>query len=230
MLQQTQVSRVVPKYQQFTELFPDFYSLTQASAAQILHAWQGLGYNRRALFLQRLAHVIVNDYGGTVPSTVEELERLPGIGPATARSIAAFAYNEPTVFIETNVRRVFIHHFFPTKQSVTDQELLPLVAATVSSSKTREWYWALMDYGTFLATTTINPNRRSRHYVRQSRFEGSRRQARGAILRILANGPQTAVTLAGQINRTRAETQSILGDLASEGFVVTTGKHYQLKN
>ena len=112
MLQQTQVSRVRKKYGAFLKQFPDFRALSVASVSAVLRAWQGLGYNRRALYLKRAAERIVHAHGGKIPREIGELEALPGIGPATARSIRAFAFNEPDIFIETNIRSAYLHFFF----------------------------------------------------------------------------------------------------------------------
>ncbi len=144
----------------------------------------------------------------------------PGIGPGTAGSIAAFAFNKPVVFIETNIRRVFIHHFFPDAEAVDDAELYPLIEAALDKTNPREWYYALMDYGAFLATTVSNPNRRSQHYTRQSKFEGSDRQIRGELIRILLEFP---VLTAEDILRRFPDEPSeriikLLAQLTKEGF------------
>ncbi len=190
MLQQTQVSRVLEKFPEFIRQFPDFASLHAASLGEVLAAWQGLGYNRRARYLHGIAIRVMEDWNGVLPSSPDILATLPGIGAATAGSITAFAFNTPVVFIETNIRRVFIHHFFADEIQVPDSRILPLITATLDTEKPREWYYALMDYGTWLSGRIENPNRRSRHYSRQSSFEGSDRQIRGEIIRQLITGTQ----------------------------------------
>lgn len=183
MLQQTQVSRVLPKFEYFITKFPDWRSLAAAPLSEVLQEWQGLGYNRRPRWLQQLAQIVVNDHEGKLPEDPAELIQLPGIGLNTAGSIAAFAFNQPVVFIETNIRRTFIHHFFADQEGVTDKQLLPLVKDSLQTQNPREWYYALMDYGAYLSKQVPNPNRRSKHYARQSTFEGSNRQLRAQILR-----------------------------------------------
>lgn len=185
MLQQTQTSRVVDKYKEFLKLFPNIASLAQTSPADVLRVWQGLGYNRRALYLHQAAQAIVSQYRGKVPSDHDALVALPGIGTNTAGAIRAFAFNQPSVFIETNIRRVFIHFFFPRSQQVDDKAIRRFVEESVDQENPREWYWALMDYGVHLAATTQNANRRSVHYTKQSPFEKSIRQLRGKLVRLL---------------------------------------------
>ncbi|MEK6794327.1 MAG: A/G-specific adenine glycosylase, partial [Spirochaetota bacterium] len=109
MLQQTQIPRVIEKYGQFIHRFGTIRSLAKAPLSTCLTAWQGLGYNRRAVFLHRLAKEVVRAHSGEIPRSVEALETLPGIGHYTARAVCAFAFNIPSVFIETNIRSVFIH-------------------------------------------------------------------------------------------------------------------------
>lgn len=187
MLQQTQVPRVIEKYPIFMRRFPTFDSLAQAPLSDVLAQWSGLGYNRRAKYLHNAAKTIVETYDGRLPDGPETLVQLPGIGPNTAGSIAAFAFNAPVVFIETNIRRVMIAAFFATAtRPIHDKEILPIVEATLPRDRSREWYWALMDLGVAIGKRGDNPNRRSAHYVRQSPFEGSDRQVRGAIVRLLS--------------------------------------------
>jgi A/G-specific adenine glycosylase len=186
MLQQTQVSRVALKYPEFIKIFPTIEDLAQAPLSEVLRVWSGLGYNRRAKMLRLFAVEVMKRHGGKIPKDTNELLDLPGIGQSTAGAVRAFAFDMPSVFIETNIRRVFIHYFAPKKKEVSDKELLPLIeycAHHVSSP--RIWYWALMDYGSHLPKTIVNPNRRSKHYKKQSSFVGSNRQVRGAILRTM---------------------------------------------
>ncbi len=187
MLQQTQTKRVAEKYELFIAEFPTVQSLAMASLRDVLSVWQGLGYNRRAKFLHQAGYEISCSHNNQVPSDFDTLISLPGIGKNTAGSIAAFAFNIPSVFIETNIRAVFIHYFFREKIDIDDKEILPLVAQTVDLENPREWYYALMDYGVYLKKSISNPSRKSKHHLKQSKFEGSDRQIRGNILRILTN-------------------------------------------
>lgn len=231
MLQQTQVDRVRPKYRAFLEAFPDVRALARASPADVLRAWQGLGYNRRALALQAAAARIVAEFGERVPDDPAVLETLPGIGPATAAAIAAYAFDRPTVFIETNVRRVFLHFFFRDRTGVTDAELRPLVERALDRERPREWYWALMDYGTMLARTAPNPNRRSAHHAVQSPFEGSARQLRGRVLKVLLGaGPLGVEGLAAATGAGQDRLGPVLDRLRKEGFVAEDGPVYRIRD
>jgi A/G-specific adenine glycosylase len=227
MLQQTQVDRVRAKYAEFLADFPELPALAAAPLERVLARWQGLGYNRRAVALHRSARVLLERHGGRVPDDAAALLALPGIGPATAASIRAFAFDAPVVFIETNVRRAFIHEFFAGRDAVADAELLPLVGAALDPRRPREWYYALMDYGAWLSRQVPNPNRRSRGYARQSRFEGSDRQARGAFLRaLIAGGALTGAALARAAGVPRERALRLLGDLEREGFVRRAGGRF----
>jgi len=229
MLQQTQVSRVMEKFPEFVGRFNSFEILAQASPAEVITAWQGLGYNRRALNLHKLAKMVVEEYGGELPSDPSELVKLPGIGPGTAGSIAAFAFDAPVVFIETNIRRVFIHHFFEDREGVDDKELMPLIEDALDKEHPREWYYALMDYGTHLAKTVPNPNRRSKHHTRQSKFEGSDRQIRGAILRALVNEKLTFEQLFEHVECSDKERfVQVLQSVLKDGLVEQNKNFYQL--
>jgi A/G-specific adenine glycosylase len=225
MLQQTQASRVVPKYEAFVAVFPTVEALAAAPVKDVLAVWQGLGYNRRALALQRAAQQIVAEHGGRVPDTLEGLTSLPGIGHATAAQVLAFAYNIGVPFIETNVRSVYLHEFFPGAEDVPDSAILPLVEATMDRENPREWYWALMDYGTDLKARMGNPSRRSRHHVRQSRFEGSTRQLRGRLLAALVVGDALGVhELAKRAGFDVEAVGEALGALQAEGFVSSSAE------
>jgi A/G-specific adenine glycosylase len=229
MLQQTQVERVLVKYPPFLERFPDFSALAGAALKDVLASWQGLGYNRRAVNLWKTALSIVTERRGQLPAGADELVRLPGIGPATAGAIVAFAFDRPVVFIETNIRRVFIQFFFQDRTGVKDREILPLVEATLDRESPRQWYYALMDYGAMLGRLSPNPNRRSAHYARQAPFEGSDRQVRGGVIRaLLGKGTLTKKTIASTLNTEVGRMARILSGLEREGLIVRSGKGYQL--
>jgi len=235
MLQQTQVSRVDGRWQRWLERFPSIDALAAADAADVLEEWQGMGYNRRALSLLRAAQVVADD-GGVMPSDTSRLVALPGIGPATAAGIRAFAFDLPGVYLETNVRTVFLHELYPDASSVPDRELVPLVEATCPPDASdpcddpRTWYYALLDYGAYLKRTVPNPSRRSSTHVRQSRFEGSHRQKRAMMVRIvlahrdgLAAEDACRELSAQEVEAGRepvgvADARALLEELATEGF------------
>jgi A/G-specific adenine glycosylase len=230
MLQQTQVSRVEEKYKQFVAAFSDFTALDNAPLSRVYAVWQGLGYNRRALSLKKAAQVVAFEHHGVLPHTEEALMALPGIGKATASSIMAFAFNLPVVFIETNIRTVFIHFFFKKKSLVSDEEIVPLVRKCLYKKSPRVWYWALMDYGAMLKNTGQDKNSRSKHYKKQSRFEGSRRQLRGGVLRaFLSNSYVNVKGIIGSTKQPRDRVVEIVDALAKEGFIVKSGGNYKLR-
>jgi A/G-specific adenine glycosylase len=229
MLQQTQVERVALKYEPFITAFPDVFALARAPLRDILAGWQGLGYNRRALALQRLARRVVAEFEGRLPDSVATLRTFPGIGPATAGALAAFAFNQPVVFIETNIRRVFLHFFFPGKSGVTDQEILPLVDQTLDRRRPRPWYYALMDYGAMLKGAAPNPNRRSAHHQRQAPFAGSDRQIRGLILKALLQTPALCLeALIEAVGKSPERTTGLIRTLIQEGFLEQEGAGFRL--
>lgn len=200
MLQQTQVDRVIPYFKAWMKQYPDVETLAAAPLADVLISWQGLGYNRRAKMLQMAAKCVVEGYGGKVPRTVEELERLPGVGPYTARAIAAFAYNQPVVFVETNLRTAVVHHFFTDCTGIPDAEVTTILDTELKKVlkkgvTPREWYSALMDYGAHLKRSGVKVNARSKGYAKQAAFKGSGREVRGAILRALVTNTQTSKQL-----------------------------------
>lgn len=255
MLQQTQVSRVDGRWQRWLARFGTVGELARARTADVLDEWQGLGYNRRALALQRAALAIM-EAGGEFPRDAKALTALPGIGPATAAGIRAFAFDLHGVYLETNVRAVVLHELFTGREKVADSELVPVVEATcppdggyANDGKTasgratgaggslaegdeeefpdgpRTWYYALLDYGAYLKRTLPNPARRSKSHVRQSRFEGSRRQKRAALVRALLAGGmgRSAAGLAAAVEAEGIELPEtlageLLRELAAEGF------------
>lgn len=273
MLQQTQVSRVEDRMPAWLDRFPSVQALAAAPAAEVLDAWQGMGYNRRALALRGAAQKICESYAGEIPRQTVELVALPGIGPATAQGIRSFAFDLPGVYLETNVRTVFLHHFFPDVPGVPDRELVPLIEATCPAAPAgedggesapdsagaplapgaahdvapfatpldaddtpRNWYYALLDYGAYLKKTIPNPSRRSAGHVRQKPFEGSRRQKRAEVVRLLLAAREdgacglTAAEVTAELDAFEAKAgrgpverglaEELLAKLAQEGFCV----------
>lgn len=228
MLQQTQTYRVEPKFETFITRFPAWQDLASASWPEVLTAWQGLGYNSRAKRLLDIAKRIVEEHKGIVPQDPDILVTFPGIGPNTAGSICTFAFNKPTVFAETNIRAVFIYHFFPGQEKVHDTYLLPLIQATLDTTDPRSWYYALMDYGVWLKKQTVNPTRRSAHYTKQSKFKGSDREIRSMILKkLLAYNSLTEFELMNSIDREPERIKKIIQDLCNEHLIqCKDGKFY----
>lgn len=229
MLQQTQVERVLDKYEEFLAAFPHFSALAKAPLQKLLAVWQGMGYNRRALALRALARKVVDEHRGKLPSEPNTLIALPGIGKYTAGAVAAFAFNKPVVFMDTNIRRVYIHEFFHDRESIHDNEIIPLVEQTMDSENPRKWYNALMDYGAMLKREQVNPNRRSVHYTRQSPFENSNRQVRGLILKTLVQGARlTERQIVKKINIETARVKKNLLQLQKEGFIKKQGNGFTI--
>jgi len=216
MLQQTQVDRVVLKFHAFITKFPDEKSLATASLADVLKEWQGLGYNRRAKFLHEAAKEIVKQ--GGFPDDEVGLVALPGVGKNTAGAILAYVYNQPAVFIETNVRAVYIHHFFADQDDVDDKDIRGLLEQTLDHEHPREFYWALMDYGSWLKKRGVKPSR-SRQYKKQSPLKGSIREVRGQILAILSDGDTTMPLLAIRYEGDE-RLDSALSGLVADGLIM----------
>ncbi len=234
MLQQTQVSRVMGRWEQWLETFPTIADLASAPLPPVLELWQGMGYNRRALNLKRCAEEVVAMHDGVVPSDKKALLALPGIGPSTSAGVRIFAFRQPDMYLETNVRAVFIHELFPGRESVADKELVSLVEATCpQDARVRAWYYALLDYGAYLKKTMPNPTRRSKHYTRQSKFEGSHRQKRAYLLRRVIDDALSTEDLARDLAQSERasgrqepsveEVRAILDELEREGFVMRRG-------
>lgn len=234
MLQQTQVSRVMGRWEQWLETFPTIADLASAPLPPVLELWQGMGYNRRALSLKRCAEEVVAMHDGVVPSDKKALLGLPGIGPSTSAGVRVFAFRQPDMYLETNVRAVFIHELFPGRESVADKELVSLVEATCpQDARVRAWYYALLDYGAYLKKTMPNPTRRSKHYTRQSKFEGSHRQKRAYLLRRVIDDALSTEDLARDLAQSERasgrqepsveEVRAILDELEREGFVMRRG-------
>jgi len=229
MLQQTQVERVILFYKAFLTEFPTIDALAAAPLSRVLVRWQGLGYNRRAKMLHEAAKTVIRDHGGRMPKTVETLETLSGVGHYTARAVAAFAYNRDVVFVETNLRTAVIHSFFPHDEKISDTQVLAVLEKAYSKGSSREWYSALMDYGSFLKRSGIRINAKSKTYTKQSAFTGSGREARGAILKALSNTQQPEAYLLGILGPKRVEQLRLqLSKLTKEGLIQKKRTQYTL--
>jgi len=231
MLQQTQVARVTEKYVDFLTTFPEVQSLAKAELREVLQLWNGLGYNRRAKFIWQAARMVCEDHDGSFPDSLESLVNLPGIGPNTAGAIMAYAYNQPVIFIETNIRTVIIHHFYAGQTDIPDvdirqamEQILP--RAIEEGIEPRQFYWSMMDYGSHLKATVGNLSRHSKHYAKQSTFEGSKRQLRGAVIRELTTGARTAEHLIQHLPDERLT--NVINELLHEGMIKRIDTLYKL--
>ncbi|KKN38741.1 hypothetical protein LCGC14_0750420 [marine sediment metagenome] len=231
MLQQTQTNRVSEKFVNFIRKFPDFQTLSEALLEEVLKEWQGLGYNRRAIALKKIAGIVIKSYGGNVPKSIEELKKFPQIGHNTASSILTFAFNQPTIFIETNIRTVFIYFFFHSKININDKEITPLIEKTFDKINPRKWCYALMDYGVMLKKKFPKLNKKSAHYRKQSPFKGSARQIRGKILKILVEKKSVSkLELKNNFKHINGDLiNKILQQLEKEGFIELIGVFVKIK-
>jgi A/G-specific adenine glycosylase len=231
MLQQTQTERVIPYFERWMRLWSEPQALARATLEEALREWSGLGYNRRCKYLKQCAAIIAVEKNGQVPCTPETLLPLPGVGPYMAGAISCFAWNYPSVFIETNIRSAVLHFFFPNQSEVTDREIAPILEAALDRENPRLWYYALMDYGAALKKITVNPGRRSAHYTKQSPFQGSFRQARGKVLRTLAHsGGGSAGEIAQKSGVQDEELYRVLEALEKESMVAEAGGIYRIKD
>ncbi|MFW9845721.1 MAG: Fe-S cluster assembly protein HesB [Candidatus Thorarchaeota archaeon] len=223
MLQQTQVSRVVPKYNEFTKAFPNMESLASAETKELLKVWSGLGYNRRAIWLREAARQIIEN--GEFPQSMDELRRLKGVGPYTSRSILIFAFNRDLAAVDTNIRRVLIACGFANEE-MTACQLQEVADILLLTGRSRDWHNALMDYGSDVLparSTGIAPT------SSQSKFSGSSRQVRGAIIRFLQNVESLSIDqLRLQLEEEGIHSKgldSVLNSLIQEGFIDSIGEH-----
>jgi A/G-specific adenine glycosylase len=228
MLQQTQVERVIPKYLAFVSAFPTVQDLAQATPTEVLSHWQGLGYNRRGLFLRKAAEMIVKEYNGFIPPDVAKVDAFPGVGYATACAVVTYSFNLPTVFIETNIRTVFISHFFPEQVNVDDDDILPLVEQALDRENPRDWYYALMDYGVMLKKQRGNASRKSKHYAKQSRFAGSDRQLRGAFVRYLLREGSSNFEGLAALDADRAKVSRVVGNMVKDRTISIKQDRYAI--
>lgn len=227
MLQQTQVARVMPKFDAFITRFPDERALADANLSDVLRAWQGLGYNRRAKYLHDAAKKIVSEWAGVWPETQQELQQLPGVGLNTAGAIAAYAFNYPSVFVETNIRTVYFLHFFADTEHVDDTQVRRALQQTLDLEYPREFYWALMDYGADLKAQGMRNSRQSKHYKKQSPLEGSVRQVRGEIIRKLTHRDMSDDELRRAVEADARYPQALDG-LVRDGLVTRVSRRLHL--
>jgi A/G-specific adenine glycosylase len=236
MLQQTQAARVGPAFERFLSTFPSVAALAAASRADVVRAWEGLGYNRRAVALSEAARTIAREHAGRIPSDPARLRSLPGVGPYTASAVASLAYGVPVPAVDTNVRRVVARvHLGQDPHDAPPKVIRTAAEAWLDPEDPGSWNQALMDLGReicrprprcdacpladaclFLATGAIpGPSRR-----RQGRFEGSTRQVRGAIVHVLRGSPSpTLDQLAARTGFELARVARAVGDLHEEGVL-----------
>ena len=242
MLQQTQASRIAARFPSFMARFPTAAALASAPEADVLAAWSGLGYNRRALALRRTAAAVAKEGW---PSAIRDLERLPGVGPYTARALASLAFGQPVGVVDTNVRRWLVRRFglAPDASRRDLQSLADALAGAGSAADAASWTHATMEFGAGICTVRNPlcascpiasgcPSRGAAGRVpvpRQPRFNGSDRAHRGSLLRALTAAPGHSLSLAaarrtldpGPFNR-------IVDGLARDGLVHRTGRHLRL--
>ena len=224
MLQQTQVSRVLVKFDEFMKPFPTIEALAKASLADVLRVWQGLGYNRRAKFLHEAAKYVVQ-HGQ--PTTIDGLVELPGVGRNTAGALMNYVYEIPTPFIETNIRTVFLNHFFEGEKSVSDAAIYELVDETMDREHPREWFWALMDYGAWLKSQGAGVLDLSTHYRKQAPLNGSVREVRGQIIAHLISRDYEIIELSDALNADERFEPAIEG-LVRDGLISRSGTRIHL--
>lgn len=221
MLQQTQTSRVLPKYEAFLDQWPTWKAMAASSLDDVLALWKGLGYPRRALALRKVA-VASERWGWNLPGDYDTLLTLPGVGPSTAAAICSFCYGQPAIYLETNIRRVLLYHFFPGQEQVHDKRLRALLERLLEDiDDVRAWYYALMDYGVLLKYLIPNANRRSAHYARQSKYENSNRQIRGLLLlNFSERGALTRTQLLDNLSNFDVErVDACIDSLCADGFI-----------
>ncbi len=226
MLQQTQANRVISFYENFLRTFPSVHTLAAAPIKDVLVLWQGLGYNRRAVYLHQAAKKIITDFGGQVPSTIDELITLPGVGKNTAGAILAYSFNQPVTFIETNIRKTIIHFFFAHLDKVSDHDVSAIVTNTIDKLNPREWYWAMVDYGSELGRQRVVRNDRSQSYKKQSSFEGSNRQLRARLLRYILEQPRRLQEIESTFPNN--STKKNLTNLQQDGLIREKDGIYQI--
>ncbi|MDO8633055.1 MAG: A/G-specific adenine glycosylase [bacterium] len=230
MLQQTQVARVIPKYEEFLKAFPNLRILARASTPRLLKVWAGLGYWKRALALKETARTIQKNYKGKFPKDSALLDALPGIGPYTAGAVSCFAFGNAEAFLDTNIRRVYLHFFFLKRKDVSDKEILKIAEKAVWKKNPREWHYALFDYGATMLKNS-GANRRSRHYTKQSKFENSFRSFRTKVVNFLLSQKQNRAskkTIESLLKESPYPTKEVISSLLKDRLIKQSSAHYFL--
>jgi len=220
MLQQTQVSRVLAGYREFIERYATVSDLAQATPADVLRIWKGMGYNRRAMYLLRAAKAIVEIYHGKFPVSEEELIKLPGLGKYTARAILVFAYAQEVPLVDTNIRQIITHFFFngePQKESVIEE----VAGQLIPPAKSWEWHQALMDYGALAMQNAkcqmLNKKKKT------IPFRDSNRFYRGRIVDRLREGDMRESKLTSELEKKYEKSndflKAILQGLEADGLI-----------
>jgi A/G-specific adenine glycosylase len=224
MLQQTQVSRVIPYYEAWIKTWPTIDSLAQADKQDVLKAWMGLGYNRRAINLHRAALVIQDRFQADVPLAMQHFDEIPGVGEYTAQAVLIFSTNADIVTVDTNIRRILIAEF-KLPETISNHDLWDIARQCLPRGRSRDWHNALMDYGALLITarqTGIAPK------TRQSRYEGSDRQIRARLLKILLEMPATLPSLSVHLEAPEERLLPILSKMCHEGLLAVDDSKYKV--
>ncbi|MEN9407492.1 MAG: hypothetical protein RLZZ455_708 [Candidatus Parcubacteria bacterium] len=233
MLQQTQVGRVIPKYSAWMEKFPDVTSLATASQRDVLSCWSGLGYNRRALSLQKAAKMLCDEYNGVWPREKELLKKLPGVGEYTARALLTFAFHQQVAVVDTNVRRVILTQFQISNsqfQMLSDNQMQQIADHMLPIGKAYEWNQALMDYAALELKSNKIPLRK------QSSFKGSRRFYRGKLLKLLLAEKEVTwkkieeSLFSNPTPDDRVMVHTVVSEMEKEGFVRVNKAKISLRN
>ena len=225
MLQQTQVSRVITYYTSWVQRWPTIQLLATASRHEVLQAWMGLGYNTRAIRLQKAAQIIVKEFQGDVITAMNNYKAIPGVGRYTSQAVLIFAANADLATVDTNIRRIFIHEF-SLPETVSEKTIWGLAQRCLPKGRSRDWHNALMDYGALHLTarkTGIPPK------TKQPRFEESDRQLRGRIIRLLLQKDQGFAQIKKLFEVDEPRLQIILDKLAHEGIISRKNDRYHLK-
>ncbi len=234
MLQQTQVARVIPRYGTFLARFPTVEALAAAPLGQVLAEWSGLGYYRRAVNLHRAARRVAEQGW---PTTARELRSLPGVGPYTASALACFSFGEQVAAVDTNLRRVLSRW---QGRPLQGSELGNIASSELPAGEASPWNQAVMDLGASICTPrkplcSECPVRRwcagpeaSPAAAPRAAYEGSTRQARGAIIHSLTTGPSSCMSLVSRTGLPADRIERALSSLVDEGLVEVEGNWYRL--